>query len=188
MKTPFLIVASVLFLSVNLFSQTPPTPPKTNSTVSYSKGSSYSINFDTDDTEDNSSVSIKRNDNIYKFNAKFHESKSGSIKKLLVDKLGNSDLKVSNDTYRWMKSENGEKLYDCKLTDSTLKIYVDKEYANTKLVEMMDEFGIVLKDLISGSDSKEEEKRIAESELESAERELERAKKALVNAKKRANN
>jgi hypothetical protein len=105
-----------------------------------------------------------------------------------VDTLENSDLKVSNDTYRWTKSENGEKLYDCKLTDSTLKIYVDKEYANTKLVEMMDEFGVVLKDLISGSDSKEEEKRIAESELESAERELKRAKKALAIAKKRANN
>ena len=42
-------------------------------------------NFDTDDKEDNSSVSIKRNDDIYKFSARFHESKTGSIKKLLVE-------------------------------------------------------------------------------------------------------
>lgn len=188
MRTFVLTAAVIIFLSANLFSQKKPTPPKTPATTSTSKSSSYSISFDTDDYEENSSISIKRNDDIYKFSAKFHESKSGSIKKLLVDKLGTSNLKVSGETYRWQKSENGEKLYDCKLTDSTLKIYVDKEYATSKIVDMMDEFGVVLKDAISGSNSKEEEKRIAESELKSAERELKRAKKALEKAKRRANN
>ncbi|QTE22778.1 hypothetical protein [Polaribacter cellanae] len=128
---------------------------------------------------------IKRNDNIYKFTARFHKSKTGAIKKLLVDKLGNSNLTTSGDTFRWIKTENGDKLYDCKLTDDTLKIYVDKEYANSKIVEMMSDFGEVLKDAISGTDSKEEAKKIAESELKSAERELERAKRVLEKVKRR---
>lgn len=76
----FLTSAVVLFLLVNLFSQIPPTPPKTNSTVTITKGSSYTLTFDTDDVKDNSSVSIKRNNNVYKFNAKFHKSKTATIK------------------------------------------------------------------------------------------------------------
>ncbi|QOD61900.1 hypothetical protein H9I45_05520 [Polaribacter haliotis] len=186
MKTLLLPILIATFLTTSLFSQSTPITPKTPSKVTTtSKGTSYSITFDTDDKEDNSSVSIKRNDNIYKFTASFHESKTGSIKKLLVDKLGNSNLTVSGDTYRWIKTENGDKLYDCKLTDDSLKIYVDKEYANSKVVDMMDEFGEVLKDAISGTDSKEEAKKIAESELKSAERELARAKRALEKVKKR---
>lgn len=190
MKRLFLTTVVAVFLSSNLFAQktpTPPEPPKTHST-SESKTTSYSITFDTDDVEDNSSVSIKRNDDIYKFSAKFHESKTGSIKKLLIDKLGKSNLKVDDDTFRWIKSENGEKLYDCKLTDTTLKIYVDKEYANSNIVNMMDEFGTVLKDAISGTDSEEEAKKDAEKGLKDAERALARAKRELERAKRRANN
>lgn len=183
MRTLILTTTAIAFFIVNsVCAQTPPETPKK------SKGTSYSITFDTDEEEDNSSVSIKRNDDIYKFNAKFHESKTGSIKKLLIDKLGKSNLKVDGDIFRWIKSENGDKLYDCKLTETTLKIYVDKEYANSKLVAMMDEFGTVLKDAISGTDSKKQAKEDAERELKRAERALERAKKELERVKRRANN
>jgi hypothetical protein len=189
MKHLFLPTVIALFLTSSCFAQTP-TPPETpkTTTTSKTKSTSYSITFDTDDREDNSSVSIKRNDNVYKFNAKFHESKTGSIKKLLLDKLGNTNLTVNDGIYRWIKSEKGDKLYDCKLTDNTLKIYVDKEYANTKIVEMMDEFGVVLKDAISGTDSKVQAKKDAEKELKRAERALAVAKRELENAKRRANN
>lgn len=52
---------------------------------------------------------------------------------------------------------------------------------------MIDELGLDLKDAISGTNSKEEEKR-AKSELERAERELARAKKALEIAKRKQRN
>ena len=185
MKTIILTAVLALFLGNNFYAQTTPAPPKTPKT---SKGISYSITFDTDDAEDNSSVSIKRNDDIYKFSARFHESKTGNIKKLLVDKLGKSNLKIVGNTYRWIKTENGEKLYDCKLTDTTLKIYVDKEYANSKVVDMLDEFGTVLKDVISGTDSKKEAKEIAERDLKRAERELARAKRKLEKIKRKMKN
>lgn len=185
MKHLIFTTVIALFLSSNFFAQKTPTPPET---PNKSKGTSYSITFDTDEEEENSSVSIKRNDDIYKFNAKFHESKTGSVKKVLIDKLGKSNLKVDGDTYRWIKSENGEKLYDCKLTETTLKIYVDKEYANSSVVHMIDELGTVLKDTISGTDSKKRAKEDAERELKRAERALERAKREVERIKKRANN
>jgi hypothetical protein len=177
----YLILATVIsvFFVSSIFSQSTPKPPKTN------KSSSYSFTFDTDDKEENSSVSIKRNDNIYKLTARFHESKTGSIKKLLVDKLGNSNLTVSGEVYRWIKKENGEKLYDCKLTENNLKIYVDKEFANSKFIDMMNEFGVVLKDAISGSDSKEDEKKENEKELKRAERALSKAKRELERIKRK---
>ncbi|PQJ78934.1 hypothetical protein [Polaribacter porphyrae] len=182
MKQLFLTVAISLFFLSCGNAQTPKTPetPK--------KQTSYSITFDTDDKESNSSVSIKRNDNIYKFTAKFHESKTGNLKKMLVDKLEKSNLTVSGGTYRWIKKENGEKLYDCKLTDNTLRIYVDKEYANNQIITMIDELGILLKDAISGTDSKEQAKKDAERELKRAERALAKAKKELERAKRRVSN
>lgn len=185
MKHLFLISVVALFLTTNLLAQKKPTPPQTPKTT---KGTSYSITFDTDEEEDNSSVSIKRNDNVYKFNAKFHESKTGSIKKLLIDKLGKSNLKVDGDTYRWIKTESGDKYYDCKLTDNSLKIYIDKEYASSKFIEMMDEFGTVLKDAISGTDSEEEAKKDAERALKDAERALARAKREVERLKRKARN
>lgn len=179
MKTVFLsaVLVIALFISNNIFAQT--------ATSTTSKETSYSITFDTDDKEDNSSVSIKRNDDVYKLSARFHESKTGTIKKLLVDKLGKTDLTILGDTFRWVKNENGKKIYDCKLTDDTLKIYIDKEFANSKTVTMMDEFGNVLKDAISGTDSKKEAQEDAERALKRAERELAIAKRALERVKRK---
>tara|TARA_R110002126_G_scaffold124451_4_gene266544 strand:+ start:51052 stop:51621 length:570 start_codon:yes stop_codon:yes gene_type:complete len=189
MKHLFLTVVVTFFLTTSFFAQTP-TPPETPkiSTSSKTKSTSYSITFDTDDKEENSSVSIKRNDNVYKFNARFHESKIGSIKKMLIDKLGKSNLTITDDTFRWIKTENGDKVYDCKLTDNTLKIYVDKEYANVKIVEMMDAFGAVLKDAISGTDSEEDANKDAERALKDAERALAKAKREVERLKRESRN
>ena len=184
MRNSILAIAVSIFLVNSVCSQSKPKPPKTPKTTSTKKGTSYSITFDTDDKEENSSVSIKRNDDIYKFSARFHENKVGSIKRILVDKLGNSNLTVSGDTYRWIKKDNEEKLYDCKLTDNNLKIYVDKEYASSKLVDFMDNLGVVLKDAISGSDSEKEEKERAEADLKRAQNDLKRAKRNLERVKK----
>lgn len=185
-----LILATVfsIFITSTFFSQTTPKTPKTPETSTTTKNSSYSITFDTDDNEGNSSVSIKKNEDIYKFSARFHESKTGSIKKLLVDKLGNDNLTVSGDVYRWIKKENGEKLYDCKLTDNTLKIYVDKEFTNSKMIEMIEEFGNVLKDTISGTNSEEEAKKNAERALKRAERALAKAKREVERLKRNSSN
>ncbi|MGY0425218.1 MAG: hypothetical protein ACWIPI_00080 [Polaribacter sp.] len=187
MRNLFLITVISLFLSNSIFGQSTPKPSKTSKTTfsSSSKNSSY-LSFDTD-SNDNSSVSIKRNDNVYKFAARFDKSKIGSIKKLLIDKLGDTNLSVSGDTFRWVKQENGEKLYDCKLTGNRLKIFVDKKYANETTINKMSELGDVLKETISGTDSKEI-KENATRELKDAERNLKRAKRRLERIGRKLNN
>ena len=190
MKNLFSTTVAILFLSGITFGQATPKPPKTPKTTSSSttKSNSYSIRFDTDAKEGNSSVSIKRNDNIYKFSAKFHESKFKSLKKLVVDQLGDKNLTVSEDMYKWIKTENGEKIYECKLTEDRLRIYVDKEYASSNIINMMNDFGDVLKDAISGTDSEQQDKEDAERALKKAEKALKLARKELEKAKIRVNN
>jgi hypothetical protein len=190
MKNLFSITVAILFLSGITFGQATPKPPKTPKTTSSSttKSNSYSISFDTDAKEGNSSVSIKRNDNIYKFSAKFHESKFKSLKKLVVDQLGDKYLTVSEDMYKWIKTENGEKIYECKLTEDRLRIYVDKEYASSNIINMMNDFGDVLKDAISDTDSKKSAEEVTQRELKIAERALERAKREVERIKARVSN
>ncbi|TXD53615.1 MULTISPECIES: hypothetical protein [unclassified Polaribacter] len=190
MKNLFLTTVAALFLSSSTFGQGTPKTLKTPKTTSSSttKSNSYSFSFDTDDKEENSSVSIKRNDNVYKFSAKFHESKFESLKKLVTDKLGDKNLTVSKDMHKWLKSENGEKVYECKLTEDRLRIYVDKEYASTNMITMMNDFGDVLKDAISGTDSKQQDKEEAERALKKAEKALKRAQRELEKVKNRADN
>ena len=187
MKHLFLTSVISLFLVNTAIAQVVPKTPKTTSKSSSTtkSSSSYSVTFNTDEHEENSSISIKRSDDIYKFTAKFHESKLSSIRKLVIDKLGKTDLKITNNTYKWTKNENDKKLYDCSLTDNTLKIYVDKEYSNSKTIDMMEDLGAALKDAITGNDSKEEAKNDAKRDLKNAERELEKAKRKVENAKRR---
>ena len=104
-KKLFSTTVVILFLSGITFGQATPKTPKTTSS-STTKSNSYSISFDTDAKEGNSSVSIKINDNICKFSAKFHESKFKSLKKLIVDQLGDKNLTVYGDRYSWIKTEN----------------------------------------------------------------------------------
>lgn len=66
-------------------------------------------------------------------------------------------------------------------TNITLKIYVDKEYANFNLIKMMHDFVEVLKDAISGTNSQKEAKEDAERALERAKREVERIKGSVSN-------
>ena len=185
MKNLISTTLAILFLSGITFGQAAPKPPKPPKTTSSSatKSNSYSFSFDTNVKEGNSSVSIKNNDNIYKFSAKFHESKFESLKDLVINKLGDINLTVSEDMHKWLKIKNGEKIYECKLTEDRLKIYVDKEYASASTIELMNDFGAVLKDAISGSDSEEQEKEDAERALKIAERALERAKKEVERIK-----
>lgn len=190
MKNLFLTILITLFLSGITFGQETPKPPKPPKTTSSStkKSNSYAFSFDTDDKKDNSSISIKRNDDIYKFRAKFHESKFESLKKLLLNQLGDKNLTVSEDLHKWLKIKNGEKIYECKLTEDRLKIYVDKEYASANTIATMNDFGEVLKHTISGSDSEEQAKEDAERALKIAERALERAKREVEKVKQRVSN
>jgi len=187
MRNSIVTITVLLFSILIASAQTPPitpTPPNTTHT-STSTSSSYSITFDTDDDSSNSSISIKDNDDVYRFRASFNKNKTSSIRKMLLDKFGKKNLRISDKTYYWSRNKNGEEVFECKLSNGRLRIFVDKEYASGKFYKMIGEFGDEIKDKISGSNSKKDKEIRAERELERAQRDLDRAKRDLARAKRR---
>ncbi|MBC2843785.1 hypothetical protein [Winogradskyella flava] len=178
-RTVCLMLVTALFSTFGLNAQTtpkPPTPP--NSKTSTSK--SYAIEIDTDDEEHNSSVSISISDDSYKFKASYHKSKNNGVKTILLNQLGKSNLNVNGNTYLWSNNQSGNEVFECKLTNGRLRMYVDTEVASKSFVEKINKLGNNLKYYISGTDAKKESEKAAakaKRELERAERELERAKR-----------
>ena len=173
-------VFSLLFITSACSQSTPktPKPPKTSST-----GTSYSIDFDYDDDGTNSSVSVKKNQRVYKLTASFDRGRTNEIKKILLKKLGKRELNVTGSTYTWIKIIKGEEFFECKLTKGKLRFFIDKEYASSSFIESMVNFGDKLRDTITGSDTDKEEIERAKEELKRAEERLKRAKKQLERVK-----
>ena len=196
-RTVCLMFMLALCLTLSLNAQTtpePPTPPKAPATNS-SSGTSYSITIENDDDKQhNSSVSISESDDTYKFRASYHKSKNQGVKQILLDKLGRQGLKVSGNTYLWSENENGDEVFECKLTSGKLRIYLDLESSSDKFLAKLKNMGQDLKYYISGSSKEEEQaKKVerakrdmerAQRDLERAQRDLERSKRAAERAKK----
>lgn len=193
-----LILAAIITLTcvINNFAQTTPKTPQTpNTSSSTSTSYSISISGDEDDNEfSGTSVSIKKSESIYKFRATFNKRKTNEVKDILIKKLGSTSLKTNKGSYSWVKNENGKEVLECKLTKGNLKLIVNKDFASSSFMEMINNLGIHLKDYISGSDSKKERKKDieraakdlerAKQDLKRAEEDLERAKKDLERTKK----
>ncbi len=188
MKTIILAIAIFLFNLINTFGQAPATPiPPSTSHTSRSSSSTYSFTYDTDERDTNSSISIKNNNDIYRFKASFNKKRTDAVKKMLLHHLGKKNLKITEKTYVWTKNKSGEEIFECKLTNGRLRMFVDKEYATGKFYADIQELGVNLKDKISGSNSKKLDTRRVERELERAKRELARAKRNLERVKRKTN-
>lgn len=174
-----------LFASFSIAAQDtpePPTPPKTE----LKSKTSYSISVDDDSNEThNSSVSISVSDDSYKFRASYHDSKNTGVKALLLNKLGEKYLTKRGDIYLWANEE----IFECKLSNGSLRIHVDREIASEAFLQKIKTLGNELKYFISGTSKKDEEAKTAERakrELEHAEREVARAKRELAKAEREA--
>ncbi len=188
-RTVCLMLVATFFSTFSLNAQTVPDPPKPPKTTS-SSSTSYSISIDNDDDQEhNSSVSISVSDDHYKFRASYHDSKNEGVKAILLDQLGKSKLTKNGNTYLWSDNQNGNKVFECKLTKGHLRMYVDIEAASKGFIEKINKLGNDLKYFISGTDPKKEKIKASEKakrEMERAERELERAKRELERAEREA--
>lgn len=188
-KAIYVIVVTFLFSTLSISAQVTPPKPPSPPTVK-SKGTSYSISIDNDDDKThNSSVSISISDDSYKFKASYHKSKNDGVKAMLLDQLGKGHLKVDGNTYLWSNSQNGDAIFECKLTKGHLRMYVDTEIASKGFIDKINALGNNLKYYISGtSKEKEDAKKVerAKRDMERAQRELERAQRDLERSKKAA--
>ncbi|SHG77632.1 hypothetical protein [Winogradskyella jejuensis] len=182
--TTIALMFSIISVNAQSTPPTPPTPPNQSS------GTSYSISIENDDDEThNSSVSISESDDNYKFRASYHKSKNEGVKQILLNKLGKDGLKVNGNTYLWSQSESGDEVFECKLTNGKVRIYLDLEFASDKFLTKLKNMGQDLKYYISGSSKEEEQaKKVerAKRDMERAQRDLERAQRDLERSKKTA--
>ena len=177
-----LILVTTILFSAYAMAQ----PAKTTS----SSSSSYSIEIDDDDDiTQSSSISVTKSDDSYKFRASFHNSKTEKIKKAILDKLGKENLTVKGNTYQWNKYNDGDEVFECKLTKGRVRMYLNKDDVSNGFYNKIDDLGQEIKYLISG---KSPNVRIqnnadrAKRELERAQRDLERAKRELERAEREA--
>lgn len=148
MRVLFISTIIIVSLIAKSFAQTQPVTPETpivTSTTTSSSSSSHTISTSSNGNS-KTSVSVKRNESVYKFRAIFDKSKTEAIKQLLLDKLGKTDVIVSNrNNYVWEKQIDDENVLECKLTKGNLRILVNKNLASSLLMETINDLELELK-------------------------------------------
>jgi hypothetical protein len=157
MKNIFIItVFTVAFSQFSLAQVTPPPPP---STVSSSSTQSEST-----------SISISHTDDAYKLKASFPKNREAKLKELIQKTLGDKNLDIRNGYSKW---SNNKKVYEIKLTQTTLRIWIDLNIASANLIEKFEVLGSDAKTIISGSNATVEKERM-QREAERMRREADR--------------
>ena len=128
-----------MLISVNAQTAAPE-PPKTPTTYS----STHS-----------SSVSISKTDDDYRFKARFHKSRYKAVKTVLLKELGNDGLSKSGKSFQW---SHGDDNFTCKLSGTSLKIYLNYGSNNDTFISHIEELGTRLKYAISGGNPEDDMK------------------------------
>jgi len=175
MKTTYLIFACMLALVFTGNAQgTPktPTPPTTN----FSGSNHTSIT-----TSISNTTSVSNSDDSYKFTSKFQGTKRKKIQELLSKRLKGYGLKISGKNYVWSEEGNGSVVFECKLTNSTLKMFLYKNEVSNSAYRKVKALGVELQKLIT----KHSNSGFKYNDVNSAREDVSRAARALKRAKER---
>jgi hypothetical protein len=178
MKTTYLIFACIFTFAFSTTAQVTPIPPKTN----YSGNKHTSIT-----TTISNSTSVSNSDDSYKFTSKFQRSKRIKIQKLLTKRLKEYGLKVSGKNYIWSEERNGSLVFECKLTNKSMKMFLYKNEVSRSVYKKIKEIGEELQKLItkhSNVSYRHSNVNEARENVRRAARELERAKEKLRRAER----
>ncbi|MBC8754372.1 hypothetical protein H2O64_06795 [Kordia sp. YSTF-M3] len=148
MKTFFISAFIVCMFQIGNAQKAPDTPETPTNIVAnhgnYSEGG-------------NTSVSISHTDDAYKLKASFPQSREARLKELIQNTLGDKNLNIRKGYSKW---SNNEKVYEVKLTQTTLRIWIDLNIASTNLIEKFEALGHDAKTIISGSNINVEKARM----------------------------
>ncbi len=178
----------VVFSLTSVVAQTipvTPTPPNSSSTtVSTSSTTSRSYSIDDNGKYSSHSIAVKNHNSAYRFKARFDDALTQRVKNRLEKEFSGKSFSKSYDAYFWKIVKNDRNVFECKLDEGYLKMYVDKEMTSEKFQHKIEKLGEEIKYLISD----ENPEGVKKKALMKAERELERAKRtydrALQNVKK----
>jgi len=157
----------VVFFTLSLNAQTAaPEPPRIPITYSSTQSSSFSVS---------------KTDEDLRIKGRFHKSRFEAVKSMLIEKLGEDGLTISGNSYKW---SYGADSFDCKLSQTSLKLYLDYASNNSNFISHVEDLASNLKYAISGGNPKDDVKR-AQDEIRRAEDDVARAKEELERARKR---
>jgi len=142
MRTFKFAFLAFMIYTVNACAQDFPTTPKTPATLS-----GNDMHTEVTSTVSNS-TSVSNSNNIYKFTSKFQSSKRKGVLDILENELNDIQVRKKGNQYSWSKEKNGKIVFECKLTNSTLKIFLDKDEStyqfNKKVKKLGDELRIYI--------------------------------------------
>lgn len=144
MKNIFIIIAfTITYFQFSIAQVIPPPPP--NPQISSSSQS------------ESTSVSISHTDDDYTLKASFPKNREVRLKELIQSTLGDKNLDIRKGYSKW---SNDEKVYEIKLTETSLRIWLDLNIASPDLVEKFKRLGDDAKTIISGSTATVEKDRM----------------------------
>lgn len=82
--------------------------------------------------------STNRSKTSLTFTADFKAIKQSSIKRLLLNRLDDGDLKRAGDTYRWRRATGGAAYFSCSLSEGRLRLNVDRTVAPVRFYNRID--------------------------------------------------
>jgi len=133
-------------------------------------------------TSISNSTSVSDSDDSYKFTSRFQGTKKIKIQELLSKRLKGYGLKISGKNYVWSEERNGSLVFECKLTNRSLKMFLYKNEVSNSAYKKVRALGVELQKLISkhtNSDYGYNGVNNARENVRRATRELERAKERL---------
>lgn len=137
-KLVFTILLIITAITVNAQTTTSSSYAKTSSVKKDGKQSSYRT------------VAINKSGNTYSLRGEFVPDDYAEIKALLIKNLDTGVMVSSGKTIKWVKEENMETAYSVVLTDSRIKINIDKEMVSNAVFENLSQLGDQLSTIISG--------------------------------------
>jgi len=159
----------------------PPTPPSTTTssttssttsrTTSVSDSGNVSVITQSGDygKGGNTSFSVSSSNDEYRLKSRYPKNRYPAVKDFLIEELGTKRMQSSGKDMTWSLQADKGTVYEVELSETKLKIELDKTLASPDLSGKFDDMGAILRTLISGGNQRQE--------LERLERDAERARR-----------
>ncbi len=154
----------------------PPTPPS-NVTSSTSSRTSSNVSVITQNGDygqgGNTSFSVSNSNDEYRLKSRYPKNRYPAVKDFLVEEIGTKNMQSSGNDMVWILEADKGTVYNVELSDTRLKIELDKTLASSDLEGKFEDMGNILRTLISGGSERQHIERL-ERDADRARRDAER--------------
>lgn len=124
---------------------------KAQTTTTTSSASSKTVTVEKEGKQTSyNTVAISRSGDTYTLRGEFTPDVYLKIKTLIEKNLDRELIKSSTKTISWIKEENSKTAYSFSLTNSTIKINIDKKNVSNASFNKLSELGETISEIISG--------------------------------------